>query len=230
MGPFFFFFLIIGFFTFRSAIFTLSLWRAPEHQYLPRGAFTCVWFPIFCGCHLGETPWSPGSSGQPGLQTWVSWDYNNQRDNSWLATKTRAQTTDWNTPPVSLVLLVLDLLPKAQALGLTQTKEPTAGLSGNRGQWTSTLCSLFALLQLAVIYQNKVYTLVSHLDYHSCCQGTPLDCLVIVASGAYTHGSQRTVTNRGIILKWLSPPRGPARGNSPRKPVFLCKRPISIST
>lgn len=37
-------------------------------------------------------------------------------------------------------------------------------------------------------------------------QGTPLCCLALVASGAYAHGSDRTVTNGERVLSQLPPP------------------------
>ena len=41
-------------------------------------------------------------------------------------------------------------------------------------------------------------------------QGTPLECLALVASGAYTHHSQETVTDRERVLNGLPSP-GPSK-------------------
>lgn len=38
--------------------------HTPKGQYLPEGIWTHMWCPSFCCYHPGDTPWSPGFSGQ----------------------------------------------------------------------------------------------------------------------------------------------------------------------
>lgn len=59
-------------------------------------------------------------------------------------------------------------------------------------------------------------TCVWHPHFCSCCQGAPVHCLGLVASGAYAPGSHRTVTNEERDFQRLPPaPKGTARNNRP---------------
>ena len=42
---------------------------------------------------------------------------------------------------------------------------------------------------------------VRHPNFSDFCQGTPLYCLALEASGAYSHESYRAITNRENVLK-----------------------------
>lgn len=72
-------------------------------------------------------------------------------------------------------------------------------------------------------------------DFCGWCQGTPLPCLALVASGAFAHGSHGTVTNREPVLKQLLP-QNTAKSNRPRSSPgtskdrhYLCGLPLLCS-
>lgn len=99
------------------------------------------------------------------------------------------------------------------------------------------VCAIFVLslccipehqyLPEANVYIHKVpWLYIQCSSLCGCCQGTPLHSLALVASGAYTYGSQRTVTNKERILKWHYL-QCTARGNRLRSSNFLWKRPIA---
>lgn len=53
-------------------------------------------------------------------------------------------------------------------------------------------------------------------------KGTPLDCLALVASGAYTHGSHWTITHRESVLNRLPSP-GPSKRQEIEVPSLSVK-------
>lgn len=53
----------------------------------------------------------------------------------------------------------------------------------------------------------------------------PLDCLLLVATGAYICGIHGTVTNGEIVLNWLTP-QGTVEKQQIKHLIFLRKRSI----
>ena len=79
-------------------------------------------------------------------------------------------------------------------------------LSGNRGQWTPSLCSPSTLVQLALVSPRKEFIHSSGtLIFVTAAQGTTLDHQALVASGAYM-----CITQDGIYLHAL---KAAARGS-----------------
>lgn len=69
-----------------------------------------VWCSSICGCHPGDTSWSPGSGDWRGLPFWVPWDCSHQSDSSWEATALLSVT--------EASLIILERWSEEQALGL----------------------------------------------------------------------------------------------------------------
>ena len=83
-----------------------------------------IWWPGFCSCHPGDTPWLPGYEGQGNMCSWVPWDCKNWKDSSRQATTHRVlyrQQTETYTLSLSVkevYLHVQELWPQGQASGL----------------------------------------------------------------------------------------------------------------
>ena len=54
-------------------------------------------------------------------------------------------------------------------------------------------------------------------------QGMPLDCLSLVANGAFIHGFHGTVTNGETVLSWLPPPGNSADSRLKHTPSLYGK-------
>lgn len=125
-------------------------------------------------------------------------------------------------------LLVQALWPEEQASSSAHLGAYRVALRERRQVDATFTFSPCLVPQLASISQKGAYTLVWRPDFCGCCQGALLHHLALVAHGAYTRGSHRTVTNRERVLKQL-PPSGHKRQQT-QEPSLSVKEPISLSS
>ena len=181
--PFFFFFFIFTFHWVPSLHSHSATLQSPRISWM--GASTHTWCPSFyIWCWFSQLPprehfliawlWSPWAcvSGSHGTVT--------IKDSILGRLPPPGHCTDsWLKHILSLsekeaCLHIQKLWPVGQASGLVLLQGTMERVSGNGGQWTQSLFSLSASLQLTRIFQKGAYTLRWCPNFSGYCQGTLL--------------------------------------------------------
>lgn len=118
------------------------------------------------------------------------------------------------------------LWPEGRASGLARLHEPPEGLPGSGAQCTYFLHSPSGSSGSLVSSRMELMPFARRPNCCSCCQGTPLHHLALVAGGTDAHRSYGTVTNGEGVLK----PRPPL-GHSKRQQAWelSLSKPVSLS-
>lgn len=108
---------------------------------------------ICAATNPGDDPWLPGSGAQGSLHSWLSWDYNNQRESSWQDTTLGHYIFNRlkhipSLPMKEVYLLILEFQPEGQ---VWHTPRAYGANLTEQSQWMLSLHSPSTLLQLVSI-------------------------------------------------------------------------------
>lgn len=163
---------------------SISVRRVPTQGWCSSFHIRC---PGFCSCQSGDIFVPIGYDGQGYVQSWIIWNYNNQRHNSWQPTTHRAlyrHQTEMH--PQSFLERGLLICPTALALREGQDLASIQRLSSQGIQERASHIALFFCLTTDHWYVPSG-ALISLSDT----QETPHDDLVLEASVTYICGTPK---------------------------------------